>query len=313
MIPFTQPAELHATTPSRFASTIVRDLSAAHACRAAILGLPDDTGVRLNGGRPGAALAPRAIRAALATYGVAEPAGGMSFARVFDAGDVIPGASIDETHDRVTRATEAILDLGLVPIALGGGHDLTFPFVRAACRHLGVRAGLYTDAHLDVRAEPGSGMPFRRLIEDCGVNDLRIVGFRFFVNSREHFDYFKTHGGRVIKPASTIAQAAAHLPSGPAFVSIDLDAIDSSQAPGVSALNPSGLTVDQVASYAHAAGASPRIKCFDIMEHCPPHDEQGRTARVAAYILLRFLAGLSERSMPSAISPNPSSSAAQKP
>jgi formimidoylglutamase len=313
VIPCTQPADIHPTTPSRFASTIVRDLAHAHTCRAAILGIPDDTGVRLNGGRPGAALAPRAIRAALATYGVAVPAGGMSFARVFDAGDVIPGDSLDETHDRVTRATEAILDLGLVPIALGGGHDLTFPFVRAACRRLGVRAGLYTDAHLDVRPEPGSGMPFRRLIEDCGINDLRIVGFRFFVNSPEHFDYFKARAGRVVKPASTIAQAAAHLPKSPAFVSIDLDAIDSSQAPGVSALNPSGLTVDQVASYAHAAGASPQVKCFDIMEHCPPHDEQGRTARVAAYILLRFLAGLSERPLTPSAPPAPTAPAALKP
>ncbi len=240
-------------------------------------------------------MGPRAIRAALAGYGVAEPAGGMEFARVFDAGDVIPGATLDETHERVTRAAEAIIDLGLLPIALGGGHDLTFPFVRAACSKLGVRSGLYTDPHLDVRAEPGSGMPFRRLIENCGVKDLRVVGFRFFVNSREHHEYFVSRGGRVIQPARSIADAAAQLPSGPSFVSVDLDAIDSSQAPGVSALNPSGLTVDQVASYAHAAGVSPQVKCFDIMELCPAHDEQGRTARVAAYILLRFLAGLSER------------------
>ena len=301
MIPFTQPAEVHPTTPARFASTIVRDLAGARGCRAAILGIPDDTGVRMNGGRPGAAMGPRAIRAALAAYGVAEPAGGMGFAPVFDAGDVVPGSTLTETHDRVTSATEALIDLGLVPIALGGGHDLTFPFVRASCNKLGVRAGLYTDAHLDVRAEPGSGMPFRRLIEDCGVTDLRVVGFRFFVNSREHHDYFTSRGGRVIQPAPSIAHASAQLPPGPSFVSIDLDAIDASQAPGVSALNPSGLTVDQVASYAHAAGASAQVKCFDIMELCPAHDEQGRTARIAAYVLLRFLAGLNDRP----VSPTP--------
>src|SRR5215471_20291810 len=35
----------------------------------ALLGLPDDTGIRLNGGRPGAADGPRAFREALAAFG----------------------------------------------------------------------------------------------------------------------------------------------------------------------------------------------------------------------------------------------------
>ncbi|MEO1129082.1 MAG: hypothetical protein AAFX05_05155, partial [Planctomycetota bacterium] len=35
----------------------------------ALLGLPDDLGVRLNGGRPGAAAGPTAFRAALARAG----------------------------------------------------------------------------------------------------------------------------------------------------------------------------------------------------------------------------------------------------
>ena len=65
----------------------------------------------------------------------------------------------------------------LFPIAIGGGHDLTFPFVRAVIefwrtRGIDIGSGVYFDAHLDVRDTPGSGMPFRRLIEDCGVNAL---------------------------------------------------------------------------------------------------------------------------------------------
>lgn len=301
-IPHTRPADWPDRPQGRFAATIATDLSAAPRCKAALLGMPDDLGVRLNQGRPGAAQGPAAIRAALARFGVDSPAGGIRFAPILDAGDIIPATTLAETHQRVTDAALAIHRMGLVPIGLGGGHDLTFPFVRAAHQARNVRAGLYTDAHLDVRPTEGSGMPFRALFETCNLRSLSIVGIRWFVNTDEHFRYFTSKGGTVIRrPATSMAQAAAHLPQEPCFVSIDLDAIDASQAPGVSALNPNGLTVEHVAAYAHAAGASPHCACFDIMELCPPHDEQGRTARVAAYILLRFLAGLAERPIPQSL------------
>jgi hypothetical protein len=59
--------------PGRFAAHVHQALPAA--CRVAMIGLADDLGVRLNGGRPGAREGPRAFRAALARYGVAHPDG----------------------------------------------------------------------------------------------------------------------------------------------------------------------------------------------------------------------------------------------
>ena len=119
---------------------------------------------------------------------------------VFDAGDITPAdgndaAALHRTHARVSEAVAAVLDLGLFPIAVGGGHDLTFPFVRAVIEHhrsRGIRVadGVYADAHLDVRDTAGSGMPFRRLIEDCGVARLNVDGLNPLVNSREHHAWF---------------------------------------------------------------------------------------------------------------------------
>src|SRR5438067_3676771 len=169
-IPHTQPATWPANIPT---SRLAAHLHASPVgCRVALLGLPDDEGVRLNSGRAGARDGPRALREALAGYGVAAPEG-FQWPRIFDAGDVIPGKDIHETHDRVTQATAALLEHGLFPIAIGGGHDLTFPFVRAVIAHAHKHrqealAGVYFDAHLDVRFSVGSGMPFRSLVEQCG-------------------------------------------------------------------------------------------------------------------------------------------------
>ena len=107
-------------------------------CKVAVLGIPDDEGVRLNNGRLGAKDGPRALREALAKYGVSEPEG-FEWPRIFDAGDVQPGKDIHETHDRVTAATAAILDHGLFPIAIGGGHDLYKVLEQITCTGITMR------------------------------------------------------------------------------------------------------------------------------------------------------------------------------
>lgn len=311
-IPHTKSAIWPRNIPAgRFAAGIRRDTP--DGCAVALLGLADDTGVKLNHGRPGAKAGPTAFREALARYGADQP----GLPRVFDAGDIKPGRSLDETHQRVTAATSALLEAGLFPIAVGGGHDLTFPFVRAvAAKHPRI-TGLYFDAHLDVRETTGSGMPFRRLVEDCGVSALHLHGFRPLVNSPEHLAWFKTHGGQIhpdgspVRLPSISSGAAATSPRSDArgrgrprsrltpepslFVSFDLDVLDAAHAPGVSALNPAGWSVREAGAWVRACGAEKRVRCFDLMELNPRFDPEGRTARVAAHLFLTFLAGFAQR------------------
>ncbi len=275
-------------TTGGFAAAIRTD--SPDGCAVALLGLPDDTGVRMNSGRTGAAGGPAAFRAALARYGSAEPATG-KYPVVFDAGDIMPTGSLEKTHERVTEATTALLELGLFPVAIGGGHDLTFPFVRAVAQKHPKPTGVYFDAHLDVRETPGSGMPFRKLVEECGVPALHLHGFRPLVNSREHLKWFRHHGGKTHADSARIALPKAE----DIFVSFDLDVLDAAHAPGVSALNPAGWTVREAEIWVQACGAHPSVRCFDLMELNPAHDPDGRTARIAAHLVLTFLQGFTMR------------------
>lgn len=295
MIPHCAPPLWPGDIPaSRFASVIRRD--SPQGCRVGLIGLADDLGVKLNNGRPGAKDGPRAFRAALARYGVADPMG-WDWPAVFDAGDIVPASGSDEsalreTHRRVTEAVSACLDLGLFPIGVGGGHDLTFPFVRAVAQRHPKLAGIYFDAHFDVRDTPGSGMAIRRLIEECGVGPLAVHGLDPMVNSREHWKWFTDHNGWVaedwLNPGGTIIK-------GDRFVSFDLDVLSASVAPGVSALNPGGFRLTDAAQWIETLAREPDVRCFDIMELNPVFDEGGRTARVAAHLFLSFLRGFAER------------------
>jgi len=198
----------------------------------------------------------------------------------------------------VTECVDAALDLGLFPLGIGGGHDLTFPLVRGVSERRRAHdpnasglVGVYLDAHLDVRDEEGSGMPFRRLVERCGVRELHVHGLDPNANSLEHRKWFQAHGGHIdaFGPKDS-------WPPGDLFVSLDLDVIDQAFAPGVSAMNPCGWTPEMACGWVFEAGRNEKVVCFDIMELCPSHDQGGRTARLAARMMLEFLRGFSQRS-----------------
>ncbi len=335
MLPHTTPPVYPPSPPGRFAGTIQRASAEfldrpfaapdVGKCAVAILGLADDTGVVMNHGRPGARDGPAAFRAALSRYGVAarmtearlnpsaveSDAGPVGFTRpryphVFDAGDMVPGKSLHETHDRVTEAAARLLGQGLAVVGIGGGHDLTYPLVRALHQHrrgaggpgaAKPMTGLYADAHLDVRPEPGSGMAFRAMIEHGYVNRLVNVGANWAVNAAEHAEWFGAHGGVLasVEGAGAMLRDRSGEERKPDFVSLDIDVLDGSVAPGVSAVNPAGMSAGSLAALAFAAGACPAVRVIDLMEFNPVFDVDHRTARVMAHLFLSFLAGFAER------------------
>jgi formiminoglutamase len=71
-----------------------------------------------------------------------------------------------------------------------------------------------------------------------------------------------------------------------------MDVLDQSVAPGVSAMNPEGLSVGTAATPLRSLARIPSLRCLDFMELNPAHDDNGRTARVAAHLFLIALSGL---------------------
>lgn len=261
-------------------------------CTAALIGMADDEGVRLNNGRVGAMSGPQAFRDALTKYGVAQVES-TDLPAMWDVGDVQSGMNLLDTHRRVAETVAVALDKGLFPVGIGGGHDLSLPFIRSAAAVHGPLTVIYFDAHLDVRETQGSGMAFRKLIEDAAATELHLFGYNPLSNSREHLQFFRENRGFVHDIAEfdpALWKASRNL-----AVSLDLDVLDAAFAPGVSALNPCGLSPSQLAPLLKALGRDPRVRGFDIMELNPLHDQEARTAKVAAHLFLCFLCGLAER------------------
>ena len=89
-----------------------------------ILWVPFDYGVKLSNGRPGARFGPKKIKQELSKVIKNQIFTGVS---VIDFGAVLPvKKDVRRTHERVTLAVKKILKANIIPIVVGGGHDISF-------------------------------------------------------------------------------------------------------------------------------------------------------------------------------------------
>ena len=279
----------------------LRGSALAEDTRVAILGFPSDEGVRRNGGRPGAAQGPPAIREALfkMTPDARDPEPFIALLeRAADLGDVPITGTVEADQARLGERVGELLAAGVVPIVLGGGHETAFGhflgYVAAGRR---VRA-LNWDAHADVRpltdGKAHSGSPFRQMLDHpsglctgytvAGLLPWRVAAAHAAVPDR-------------VVWASDLDTARAEVEvaalDGPTLASFDLDAVDA--APGVSAPGVGGLPVSVWLAAAEACGRSPHVRSVDVVELNPLHDADGRTATLAALTVWHVLRGLAER------------------
>jgi formimidoylglutamase len=279
-----------------------------------IIGVPFDKAVSLGGGREGSMLAPFAIRKALQKYGTTfniEKKIDISDLNIVDFGDVAVTEDISETHRRITAAVDHLLTKGILPIVIGGGHDISIGTVRALSEiHSGEIGGINIDAHFDVREIADnritSGTPFRKLLESGllkGKNFVEI-GAHDNLNSRTYYDYLISKKVSVFTLSDVVAGIPATMENAlkiagsntrSAFVSIDIDSVAQCFAPGSSAPDAWGFNPEQIRELAFLAGVSNAVKLLDIVEINPMYDVDNRTARLGASIIISFLNGLKIR------------------
>jgi formiminoglutamase len=282
--------------------------------RAVLIGFPQDEGVRRNGGRPGAAEAPRAIRHWLYRLTPFDASNGADLGRLrlLDLGDVRTPGGLEASQEALGEVVAAVLTAGGVPVVLGGGHETAYGHYLGYARAGWVVGVINLDAHLDVRPyAPGqghSGSPFRQALEhpthDLPGDLYCCLGAQPFSVSRQHLDYVHGHGGTVRWRDQVAGRLAEELNRQcrrvtgngcPIYLTIDADVVRAGDVPGVSAPNPLGLDAAEVAAVCRAAGETPGLTSFDLVEINPQLDRDGQSARWAALAVWHFLAGLARR------------------
>lgn len=279
----------------------------------AVVGIPFDSGTSF---RPGARFGPAHIREhsrQLHPYHQAHATYPFRDQQVVDAGDIAVGPyGIDQAVERVHVEAERLVGQGTKVLALGGDHTVALPLLRAAASAQGPLAVIHFDAHLDTwdvlhGASIWHGSPFRRAAEE-GLLDLehcQHVGIRSGVYGPDEFDDDRRAGFEIIRSEEfqrrsmeeIAEQVRQRVGSGPVYVSIDIDVLDPSQAPGTGTPEVAGITTRELFAVLRGLRGLD-IVGGDVVEVAPAYDHAGITGLAAAHTAweLLTLMGLSARS-----------------
>lgn len=291
---------------------VIQPLTADTATGVAFVGFASDAGVARNHGRIGARNGPATLRAMLSNMPVRHAAIALT-----DAGDVIcepddQGDGLETAQNELSAALAELLQRQLLPITLGGGHEMAFGSFGGLARFLAEqepdtvpRIGIVNlDAHFDLRqdTQASSGTPFRQIAEDCQARgwpfNYCCLGVSAFSNTEALFERASKLGVRWrLDDEMDLTQREASLDTLRDFLAgvdhvyftICLDVLPAAIAPGVSAPAARGVGLDVVEPLLDLVAASGKMRLADIAELNPAHDIDNRTARVAARLIARLV------------------------
>ncbi|GAB2626859.1 formimidoylglutamase [Novilysobacter erysipheiresistens] len=265
----------------------------------ALIGFACDEGVRRNGGRQGAAEGPGALRRALSNLPVT------SNLPIYDAGDVsCTYTDLENAQIVYARQVTALLDAGHFPIGMGGGHEVAYASYLGLANSdiaLGKRIAIVNlDAHFDLRdsLDASSGTPFLQAIRYAIAHGIALdyfcLGVSESANTRRLFSTADATGTRYLRDRElTVASVDAKIaqllqwlePTQVIYLTICLDVLPPSTAPGVSAPSARGVAIEVVEALLAGIVGTGRVKLCDVAELAPTFDRDDATARVAARLL----------------------------
>jgi agmatinase len=264
----------------------------------AVVGVPFDSGVSY---RPGARFGPAAVREAsrlLRPYHPELDVSPFAERQVVDAGDIaVNPFNIGEAIETLQQEAEALQANGTRLVTVGGDHTIALPLLRAAAKKHGPVALLHFDAHLDTWdtyfGEPYThGTPFRRASEE-GILDtsaLSHVGTRGPLYGKRDLEEDRRLGFGIVTSgdvmrrgvAETVDALRQRIGDRPLYVSVDIDVLDPSHAPGTGTPEAGGMTSRERLEILRGL-ASCNLVSADVVEVAPAYDHAEITSVAASH------------------------------
>jgi len=127
------------------------------------------------------------------------------------------------------------------------------------------------------------------------VQGMAQIGIRGLGSSRkEDFEAARAYGSVIVTMrelrALGVAGVLERIPAAERYyVTIDIDGIDPSIAPGTGTPSPGGLSYEEARDLLEGLAAKGEVVGFDLVEVAPPYDQGDLTALLAANIAYEFI------------------------
>ncbi|MFN7045716.1 MAG: formimidoylglutamase [Flavobacterium sp.] len=210
---------------------------------------------------------------------------------IVDLGTIEAGASIEDTYFVVKSLVSELIKKRIIPVAIGGTQDLTYPMYRAY-DNLDQMVNLVSvDNQFDFSKE-------NKLDQDAYLSKIIVeepnnlfnfsnLGFQTYFNSQEEIDlieklYFEAY--RLGEVSNNIVVAE------PVFrdadlVSVDMNSVQSSYSGNFETFNPNGFNGKEICALTRYAGISDKVSSFGIFNFNPLSNEVVLVSQMLWYFI----------------------------
>jgi formiminoglutamase len=305
-----------------------RDLNNSET-RFVLFGIAEDIGVRANYGRAGASTA---YKPALESFLNQQQNDFFDARSVFVLGEIVvddlmqAASELDSRSstglrqlrdlvslidERVSEVVKFIIDLGKIPIVIGGGHNNAFANIKGASLALNKKINVINcDPHLDFRELEGrhSGNGFSYAYANGYLHKYAVCFIHEQYNNQSALSRFKTdklnlfynsYESVFVREESqfheALKQCIGFVKAHPCGVEIDLDAITNVPS---SAKTSSGISPTQARQYVYQCAIQTSALYLHIAEGAPVLSHikaDNKTGKLIAYLISDFIKGIEKR------------------
>ncbi len=262
----------------------------------AIVGVEED---RNSVNNVGCAQAPDEIRANF--YALCE---GAFKSKIADLGNIKPGETVWDTYIALKTVLVELMQRNIVPIILGGGHDLTFAQY-LAYQEIEQRVDLVViDSHFDIddsvtendTNDTVSSISYLNKIilhEPNNLFNFTNIGYQTYFVPQKNIRlmdklYFDAH--RVGEFTGNLSEAEPIIRDAN-MVSIDVSAIRQSDAPANAKASPNGFYGQELCQFCRYAGYNDKLLSIGFYELNVDYDRDNQTAHLFAQMIWCFIEG----------------------
>lgn len=222
--------------------------------------------------------------------------------KILDLGNILAGDTYKDTYYALTTVITELVKKEVVPIIIGGSHDITYAnyqayenleqVVNLVCIDRAIDLGLIED-----NINEGNFINHIVMHQPNYLFNFSSVGFQsYFVDpdieaimERMHFDAYRLGAVRNdIEEMEPIVRNAD-------ILSFDVNTIKGTDFSGYGLPNPNGFTSDEICRISRYAGLSDKLSSFGLYNYNPVKDPDGNGAMLLAQMLWYFLEGYKER------------------
>lgn len=223
---------------------------------------------------------------------------------IVDLGNIKKGHTINDTYFALCSAMVELIQNNVVPIIIGGSHDLTFAAYQAYEKlqqiiNIATIDNCFDLGDADRELNSQSYLSQIILKQPNFLFNYTNIGYQTYFVNPESINlmknlFFDTYRLGVVRED---IEEIEPLIRNADMLSIDISSIRMSDAPGCKKATPNGFYGEEVCQIARYAGLSDKLSSIGFYEMNPSFDKQGQTAHLVAQMIWYFIEGFQNRKL----------------